>query len=79
MSFQTATLTRPLLLRGQRVKVATPDGEWDPEAALKAWVGRANPKRTVAELKAALKESLKRAGLLVSSNFTENLSFQFYV
>jgi hypothetical protein len=34
-------------------------GERDPEAALKAWVGRANPKRTVAELKAALKESLK--------------------
>jgi hypothetical protein len=34
-------------------------GERDPEAALKAWVDRANPKRTAAELKAALKESLK--------------------
>jgi hypothetical protein len=34
-------------------------GERDPGAALKAWVGRANPKRTAAELKAALKESLK--------------------
>jgi hypothetical protein len=34
-------------------------GERDPETALKAWVGCANPKRTVAELKAALKESLK--------------------
>jgi hypothetical protein len=34
-------------------------GERDPEAALKAWVGRANPKRTAAELKAALRESLK--------------------
>jgi hypothetical protein len=36
-------------------------GERDPEAALKAWVDRANPKRTAAELKAALKESLKEA------------------
>jgi hypothetical protein len=34
-------------------------GERDPGAALKAWVSRANPKRTAAELKAALKESLK--------------------
>jgi hypothetical protein len=34
-------------------------GERDARAALKAWVVRANPKRTVAELKAALKESLK--------------------
>jgi hypothetical protein len=34
-------------------------GERDPEAALKAWVRRANPKRTAAELKAALKELLK--------------------
>ncbi len=34
-------------------------GETDTEAALKAWVGRANPKRTSAELRAALKDSLK--------------------
>ena len=34
-------------------------GERNPEAALEAWVDRANPKRTAGELKAALKESLK--------------------
>lgn len=34
-------------------------GEKNAEAALKAWVDRANPKHTSAELKAALKESLK--------------------
>ncbi len=34
-------------------------GETDTEAALKAWVGHANPKRTSAELRAALKDSLK--------------------
>jgi len=34
-------------------------GERDAEAALKAWVNRANPKHTAAELKAALKASLK--------------------
>ena len=34
-------------------------GERDTSAALKAWVTRANPKRSTAELRAALKESLK--------------------
>jgi len=34
-------------------------GERDATAALKAWVTRANPKRTTAELRAALRESLK--------------------
>lgn len=34
-------------------------GERDASAALKAWVTRANPKRSTAELRAALKESLK--------------------
>lgn len=34
-------------------------GERDASAALKAWVTRANPKRSTAELRAALRESLK--------------------
>ena len=34
-------------------------GEMDPSAAEKAWVSRANPKHSTAELRAALKESLK--------------------
>jgi hypothetical protein len=34
-------------------------GERNAEAALKAWVIRANPKRSSAALRAALKESLK--------------------
>jgi hypothetical protein len=34
-------------------------GERDAWAALKAWVTRANPKRSTTELRAALKESLK--------------------
>jgi len=34
-------------------------GERNASAALKAWVTRANPKRTTTELRAALKESLK--------------------
>jgi hypothetical protein len=34
-------------------------GERNASAALKAWVTRANPKRSTAELRAALKESLK--------------------
>ena len=34
-------------------------GETDASAALKAWVTRANPKRSTAELRAALTESLK--------------------
>jgi hypothetical protein len=34
-------------------------GERDATAALKAWVTRANPKRTIAELRTALQESLK--------------------
>jgi hypothetical protein len=34
-------------------------GERDASAALKAWVLRANPKRSIAELRTALKESLK--------------------
>jgi hypothetical protein len=34
-------------------------GERDASLALKAWVTRANPKRSTAELRAALKESLK--------------------
>jgi hypothetical protein len=37
-------------------------GERDASAALKAWVTRANPKRSTAELRAALKESLKEEG-----------------
>lgn len=32
------------------------------EAALKAWAARANPQRTVSELRAALRESLKEEG-----------------
>jgi hypothetical protein len=34
-------------------------GERNAAEALKAWVKRANPKRSTAELRAALKESLK--------------------
>ena len=34
----------------------TRTGERDAEAALKAWVDRANPKRTSAELRTALKK-----------------------
>lgn len=34
-------------------------GERDASAAVKAWVSRANPKRSTAELRAALRESLK--------------------
>lgn len=34
-------------------------GEKDASAAVKAWVSRANPKRSTAELRAALRESLK--------------------
>jgi hypothetical protein len=34
-------------------------GERDASAALKAWVTRANPKRSTAELRTALRESLK--------------------
>ncbi len=34
-------------------------GEREVSAALKAWVTRANPKRSAAELRAALRESLK--------------------
>jgi hypothetical protein len=34
-------------------------GEKNAEAALKAWVGRATPKRSSAALRAALKQSLK--------------------
>jgi hypothetical protein len=34
-------------------------GERDASAALKAWATRANPKRSTAELRAALKDSLK--------------------
>jgi Death domain len=34
-------------------------GERNAEAALKAWVARANPERTVAKLRAALKDSLQ--------------------
>jgi hypothetical protein len=33
-------------------------GERNAEAALKAWIVRANPKRSAAALRAALKESL---------------------
>lgn len=34
-------------------------GEKDASAAVKAWVSSANPKRSTAELRAALRESLK--------------------
>jgi hypothetical protein len=34
-------------------------GKKDASSALKAWVTRANPKRSTADLRAALKESLK--------------------
>ena len=34
-------------------------GERDPSAALKAWVSRANPKRSTAALRAALRDSIK--------------------
>jgi hypothetical protein len=44
----------------QEIKLLkTRTGEIDTEAALKAWVDRANPKRTSAELRTALKDSLK--------------------
>jgi hypothetical protein len=36
-------------------------GEGDTEAALKAWVDCANPKRTSAELRTALKDSKEEA------------------
>ena len=35
-------------------------GERDATAALKAWVTRADPRRSMAELRAALQESLKQ-------------------
>jgi hypothetical protein len=47
-------------------------GERDPGAALKAWVGRANPKRTAAEPKAALKESLKEEAAGQGRRFRNN-------
>lgn len=34
-------------------------GETDASAAVKAWVSRANPRHSTAELRAALRESLK--------------------
>lgn len=34
-------------------------GKRNAEAALKAWAARANPQRSIAELRAALRESLK--------------------
>jgi len=34
-------------------------GEKDASAAVKAWITRANPKRSTAQLRAALKQSLK--------------------
>jgi hypothetical protein len=34
-------------------------GEKDTAAAVKAWITRANPKRSTAQLRAALRESLK--------------------
>jgi hypothetical protein len=33
-------------------------GQTDPEAALKAWITRANPKRSSAQLRASLRESM---------------------
>jgi len=34
-------------------------GKKSPEAALKDWAGRANPRRSLSELPAAVKQSLK--------------------
>ncbi len=34
-------------------------GEKDASAAVKAWVSRANPRRSIVELRAALRESLR--------------------
>ena len=47
-------------LSDQEIKTLTArTGEGNAEAALKAWVVRANPKRSSTALRAALKQSLK--------------------
>ena len=45
-------------------------GETDAEAALKAWVTRANPKRSASELRASLRESLKEEASGKGRRFT---------
>ena len=45
-------------------------GERDASAALKAWVTRANPKRSAAELRTALKQSLKEEAAGKGRRFT---------
>jgi hypothetical protein len=58
-------------LSDQEIKMLkTRTGERNARAALKAWVGRANPKRTIAELKAALKDSLKEEAAGRGRRFT---------
>jgi hypothetical protein len=52
------TVTVRLTVREIRMLKAR-TGERDASAALKAWVTRANPKRSTAELRTALRESLK--------------------
>ena len=44
-------------------------GKRNVEAALKAWVALANPQHTIAELRAALKESLKEESAAESKRF----------
>lgn len=44
-------------------------GKRNAEAALKAWASRANAERTVAQLRAALKESLKEEAAAKGKTF----------
>ena len=44
-------------------------GEKEASLALKAWVARANPKRATAQLRAALKESLKEEAAAKGKSF----------
>jgi hypothetical protein len=45
-------------------------GKRGAAAALKAWVARANAKRSIAELRAALKDSLKEAATRKGRSFS---------
>jgi hypothetical protein len=56
--YEMTSITVRLTDREMRMLKAR-TGETAASAALKAWITRANPKRPTAELRAALKESLK--------------------
>lgn len=59
-------------LSDQEIKTLTArTGEGNAEAALKAWVVRANPKRSSTALRAALKQSLKEVTAPVRGNASE--------